>query len=160
MKIRWSFVGAALLAISLAGVFSAYGQPGWGKGGKHGGRGESVFSFRVLGALDLTTEQQAKIQAIKEAHHETLRTFYNELRSVKDEISSKLLAPGDVSKEQFTSQVGRIAALESQLFQEQLVIGIETRNVLTPDQLTRAAELIAKQKALHAEWQGSQKTGQ
>lgn len=157
MKTRWSFIGVALLAISFAGAFSAYGQPGWGKGGKHWGRGGEVFSFRVLGALDLTPEQQAKIQAVNESHQETVRTLHQELRSVKDEISSKFLAPGNVAKEQFSNQVGRIAALESQLFQEQLAIGIETRKVLTPEQLTRAAELIAKQKALHAEWQGSQK---
>jgi Spy/CpxP family protein refolding chaperone len=160
MKTRWSFVGVALLAISLAGAFSVYGQPGAGHGGRHWGEGGGLFPFRVLGALNLTTEQQAKIQSVNDAHRETLKTLYHNLRSVKDEVTTKFLTSGDVATENFADQAGRIASLEGQLFQEQLAVGVEVHKVLTPDQLTRAANLIAQQKALRAEWKGSQKTEQ
>jgi Spy/CpxP family protein refolding chaperone len=56
-----------------------------------------------------------------------------------------------VTAADFARQAERAAQLEAQLFQEKLAAGLEVRQVLTPDQRAKAAEVIAEKRARWAE---------
>jgi Spy/CpxP family protein refolding chaperone len=155
MKTRWYRAGVGFIALSLIGAMTAYGWADFGHRGHQFRAGGAGFPFRVLKGLDLTAEQQTQIQAIKEAHRDTLMALGRELHAVNDEVTNKFLSSGDVTAENFTSQTERVAALEAQLFKERLAVGLEVRKVLTPDQLTQATEIIAKRRARLAEKESS-----
>jgi Spy/CpxP family protein refolding chaperone len=160
MTTRWQRVGIGLIALSLVGAMTAYGWADFGHRGHRFRSGGAGFPFQVLKGLDLTAEQQTQIQTIKNAHQETFMALGKELHAINDEVTNKFLASGDVTTENFTSQTERIATLEAQLFKERLAVGLEVRKILTPDQLTQAAELIAKRRALRAERESSLQTQQ
>jgi Spy/CpxP family protein refolding chaperone len=157
MKSRWHLIGVALITLSLFGALTAYGH---GRRGHHFGHEGAGFPFRVLKDLDLTTEQQTQIDGIWKTHRETIRPLWSELRTIRTDITNKLLSPGEVTAADFTQQTERVAQLEAQLFRERLAAGVEVRNVLTPDQLTKAAEIMAKKQALRAEQKDRMKADQ
>jgi Spy/CpxP family protein refolding chaperone len=105
----------------------------------------------VLRALDLTAAQQAQIQDIQSKHQATLKTIFSGLRSANEGVTDNLLASREVTAKQKKS----ITDLQAQLLEEQLAVGAAVRDVLTPDQLTKAAEIMAKQKALRAQWKST-----
>lgn len=152
MKPR-DLIGTGLIALSLLGAMTAYGQPSPRQGegrGVVGVRGAG-FPTYVLKGVDLTTEQQTQIQAIGEAHQQTGVKLQNELRSANDAVVKKFLTPVDLTAESFAGDAQRIAELEAQLLKERLTIGIKVRKVLTPDQLAKAAEIVAKQQERRAQ---------
>jgi len=154
MKTRGYIVGVAFITLSLLEALTVHGDPGGRRGGHHFGH-DGGFPFRVLRALDLTAEQQQQVETITEAHKGVMWNLRKELHTVNDEVMNKLLASGDVTAESFTSAAERVATLEAQLYKERLAMAVEVRKVLTAEQLAKAAELIAKKKALHAEWKKS-----
>jgi hypothetical protein len=95
------------------------------------------------------------VDAITKAREETVRNLRKELYTVNNEVTDKLLASGEVTTDSFTSAVDRVAALEAQLYKERLAMAIEVRNVLTADQLAKAAEIMAKKRDRRAEWKKS-----
>lgn len=151
MKIRWSLIGGMLVALSLLSAFAVYGRPGFGPGKYSHGPGGGGFPFRVLTSLTLTAEQQAQIDAIRAAHRDKMRALWGELAALRTEVTDKLLAPGEVAVVDFAQQAERVAQLEAQLFHAQLAVSLEVRKVLTPDQLTKAAEIVAEKRARWAE---------
>lgn len=151
MRTRWSLIGVTLIALSLPGAFAAYGRPGFGPEKHHQGHGGAGFPFRVLKSLTLTPEQQTQIDAIRAAHRDKMRTLWGELSALRTEVTDKLLAPGEVTAADFARQAERAAQLEAQLFQEKLAAGLDVRQVLTPDQRAKAAEVIAEKRARWAE---------
>jgi Spy/CpxP family protein refolding chaperone len=156
---RWrNLIGVGVLAVGLLGMSAVYGQAGPGR--HHHGMGGAGLSFKTLKALDLTNEQQAQIDAIRESHRETTKTLWSELRTIHTDITNKLLASGDVTAADFTEQRERATQLGAQLFSERLAVGLEIRNVLTPEQLAKAAEVVAEKRARHAERRKSAKDNQ
>lgn len=151
MKSWRNLFGIGIVVLGLTAALTAYGWAGFGHGGHRFGHGEGGFPFHMLKALNLTTEQEAKIQAIKQAHQQNFKTIWQDLRSAKNAFTTKLLTPGEVTTVGLSGDTNHIADLTSQLVKERLAVGVEVRNVLTPDQLAKAAELVAKRQALREE---------
>jgi Spy/CpxP family protein refolding chaperone len=151
MKTRGYIVGVAFITLSLLGALTVYGGPGGRRSGQHFEQGGSGFPFRVLHTLELTDEQQKQIQTITESHKEKMRELRKELRAINSEVMDKLFTSEKVTIDSFASASERVAALEAQLYKERLAMSIEVHDVLTAEQLTKAAESIAKKKALRAE---------
>lgn len=151
MKTRWNLIGVALITFSLLGAFTAYGRHGDGPGKHHHGREGAGFPFKILKALDLTDEQQKQVDAVWESRRETMKTLRGELRTTHREIMDKLLAPGEVTAADLAPQTERATQLEAQLFNERLALGLDIRQVLTPEQIAKAGEIIAEKRARHAE---------
>jgi Spy/CpxP family protein refolding chaperone len=150
---RFSAVMLPLVALGLWSAI-AYGQPHWGMRGMGLGMmrdSTGMLLPLVLKGVDLTPEQETRVHEIMEARRATLRTLSQQLRQAHDELSDKLLAPGDVQSADFAPSLQRIAQLREQLMQEGLKVALEVRRVLTPEQLVKAAELKERMKALHTE---------
>lgn len=160
MKRRWHFIGVALIALTLIGTMTAYGGRGHGHGGHKFHHGHGGFPFRMLKALDLTAEQQKQIDTIKETHHEVFAAVWKEKRSVLHEVADQMLAAGPVTADSFANQADRIAALEARMFKEQMAVAVQVRNLLTPEQLAKAAKLVAEKRARWAEKKNAPQTEQ
>lgn len=160
MKTRRNLFGIGLVVLGLVATLTAYGWAGFGHGGHRFGHGGDGFPFHMLKALNLTTEQETQVQAIRQAHQENFKTIWQDLRSAKNAVTTKLLTPGEVTTTGISGDADHIAALTAQLVKERLAVGVEVRNILKPEQLAKAAELVAKKKALREEWKNSLKNEQ
>lgn len=149
--------GAVMLAMVAIGWWAALadghprgGMHGLGHGMMEGGAGHLLPL--VLKGIDLTPEQETRVREIMKGHRSTLRTLFQQMRETHQELSDKLLTPGDVQAADLNPYVERMAQLREQLMQEGLNVALEVRGVLTAEQLAKAAELKGRMKALHSEW--------
>jgi Spy/CpxP family protein refolding chaperone len=148
---------AVMLAVVAVGWWAAMaeGHPRWGMRGMSPGMmgdGGSMLLPLVLKGVDLTPEQETRVQEIMAAHRPTLQTLFQQMRETHEELSAKLFTPGDVQEADLTPYLQRTAQLREQLMQEGLKVALEVRSVLTAEQLAKAAALKSRMKALHSEW--------
>jgi Spy/CpxP family protein refolding chaperone len=152
---RLVWVGIVVLSLWAPTV---YGQPRHGMGGVGPGRmmedGPGMLLPLVLKGIELTDAQEKRVQEIMAAHRATFRTLFSELQAAHKDLADKLFAPGNVRLEDFTTQTQRLAQLRDQLMQEGLKVAIEVRELLTPEQLAKAAEIKDRMRALHTEMRG------
>jgi len=147
---------AVMLAMVAVGWWAvlAEGHPRWGMRGMGPGMmgdGTGMLIPLVLKGVELTPEQETRVQEIMAAHRATLRTLFQQMRETHEELSAKLFAPGDVQAADLTPYMQRLAQLREQLMQEGLNAALEVRGVLTAEQLAQAAALKDRMKALHSE---------
>ncbi len=152
-KRKWSIVCVSVVTagLMLASLVSA--RPGHGRFGR-GGPG--LFPLRVLQNLDLTDTQQANIDAIKEAHQESLTGLKKELKETRKAVMDQLLGESEVVASDFTSLQANLNQIHTALFEELLAMGLAIRAELTPAQRAEAVTLIeefrARRAEKHAEW--------
>ena len=153
--VRLVWIGFVVLSLSVATV---YAQPRQGMGAMAPGRmtenEPGMLLPLVLKGIDLTDAQEKRVQEIMAAHRVTFRTLFGELQATHKDLADKLFAPAQVRVEDFTVQMQRIAQLRDQLMQEGLKVAIEVREILTPEQLVKAAQLKDRMRALHTEMRG------
>jgi len=161
MKKKWSLVTVGLVAVSLCAA-TVYGQHRFGMGwkGRKGmmgdgpgmmGAGPGMMLPLLLRGANLTPEQKTQVHHIMDTHRATFQTLFGQLRTAQGEVTNKLFAPGEIKAEDLTSQVQQVTQLWGQLLQEGLKTALEVRGVLTPEQLTKAAQRRDRLQALHAE---------
>ena len=152
---RLVWIGIVVLGLWAA---TGYAQPRQGMGAMGPGRiledGPGMLLPLVLKCIDLSEGQENRVLEIMAAHRATFRTLFSELQATYKDLADKLFAPGNVRAEDFTIPMQRMAQLREQLAQEGLKVAIEVRDVLTPEQLTKAAEIKDRMRALHTEMRG------
>ena len=151
-KLLLAMVGIVALSLWAATV---YGQPRHGLGmmgpGYLMGDAPGTMLPLVLKGVDLTAEQEQHVHDIMKAHRATFRALFRELQGAHKDVADKLFAPGNVQAEELATQMQRVAQLREQLMQEGLKVALEVRGVLTTEQLTKAAEIKDRMRALHTE---------
>jgi hypothetical protein len=138
---QWGRVGLVLVVIGL------WATVGWAQPG----RGQVAWSRGtplpvLLKAAGVTDDQKAQIKAVVVAHRPTLRNLRGQLRAANQTLSDALLTTGDP-----TSTVQQISQVHGQLLAETVKMQQEMLGVLTPDQLTKVAQLQDQLRALRAE---------
>ena len=103
----------------------------------------------LLQGAGLTDEQKARVREIVAAHRPTFRTLFGQLRAAQDGLADKLFAGAQT--DELASYAQRVAQLREQIQQEGLKVALEARAVLTPEQLTKAAQLRTRIQTLRAE---------
>jgi Spy/CpxP family protein refolding chaperone len=164
-KVMMMLVGLAMIAWS--GVL--YAGPGGGGGGpacfgpRHGSMGLGPMGHDpmlgdgpgmmplVLRAVGLTADQDARVKEILEQHRAAFATTFKELRAANRALQDRLFTPGRVETTDLSDQVARIVKLRETLADEGLKVALEVRGVLTPEQLTKAADIRRQMEALHAQ---------
>lgn len=124
------------------------GPPGDGMMG-----GPGILSPVLMKNLELTADQQTQVHQIMENHRSTLQTLFQQLETAHDATIDKLFTTGKVSTADFAAQTQQANQIHEQLSSEGLKMELEIRNVLTAEQLTKAATLTASMQALHAQMQ-------
>jgi len=159
---RWAAGLVGLLAISLSATTAgAQGMPmrgGWhGPGGGPGGGpdgGGEVFPLRmILRSVGLTDAQRDQVRQILAGHRPRFQALRGQIRTLTTQLTDKLYAAGPVTADEASAIRQQISQLRDQLGQEGLQTALEIRNVLTPDQLAKAAQIRQRMQELRAEMQ-------
>lgn len=142
MEKLWNIVGAGLIVLGLSAV-TVYAQERPHLPGVTGWMPYGAGSMlpMILRGVNLTLEQDLRIQEIMLAHRPTFRRLNKELQAAHKEIADKLFAPGEVRADDLAIHVQRIVLLRSQLLKEGLKVMLEIREVLTHEQLARASQI-------------------
>lgn len=110
------------------------------KRGKKGGRGNRIN--KVLKQLDLTTEQSAQIETIKESSRASKESLGEQMRAEKQEMRS--LFQSDASSAALTQQHQKLQNLRQQMSNNRFETMLQIREVLTSEQRAQMAELISQ----------------
>jgi Spy/CpxP family protein refolding chaperone len=100
-----------------------------------------LMSPRLLNSLNLTPEQAAKIEVSKNAFREAQRAYLAELRVVRQEVGDKLFGSNRVAEADVARAITKIADLREKILRGGFKIALDVRNVLTPEQLAKAATI-------------------
>jgi len=100
-----------------------------------------LMSPRLLNSLNLTPEQLAKIEVSKNAFREAQRAYLSEIRVLRQEVGDRLFGSNRVAEADVARTITKIADLREKILREGFRIALEVRNVLTPEQLAKAATI-------------------
>ena len=129
--------------LTLAVGASAFAHGGGRRGGLFGG----------LHALNLTADQKQKVHDIFTAERPTLKQLQGSVKTARQAIAAKLMAPGTLTSADLDSLAQQAAQAQADLAHERLNVAIQVRNVLTPDQLSQAASIHAQMQQLRGQMQ-------
>jgi periplasmic protein CpxP/Spy len=136
-RLRGSLVIAVIASTVLWGA-TAFAQ-GPGQGWHGHGKGDAV-----LRSVGLTDAQKAQIQQIRASHRAEMRTLYQQLGAARRQMATNLYSATPPT----TADVDALNQLSNQLAQKRLQIALEVRNVLTPEQLAKAAQTTQQMRQL------------
>jgi Spy/CpxP family protein refolding chaperone len=144
MTLRKSVAPALTTVMAL---WSATAFADGGHWGRHGGSGG--WNGAILRSVGLTDAQKAQIRQIYTSHRPQLRALGQQLRAAQAQLGDQLYgagAPTDATLGPLTQQLDQ---LRSQLAKQRLQVALEIRNVLTADQLAKAAQVHEQLRQLH-----------
>jgi len=154
-KANWSIVISLLTgALLLSGLGPAHAQapgPYHGKGSRPGGWGNGLMLGVPLHTLNLNPDQQAQVRSILSTYRASARPILEQLRQVQGGMGDRLLVPGQLQVADLQSQLQQISQLRTQLLQLSAQATLDVRSILTPDQLSTAAQTKAKMKDLRSQ---------
>jgi len=148
-KLGSSLLAGALVGAALFASGSAVAQPS-GRWGGGGGGGGSLLPLMMRSA-NLTPEQDTKVKELVVARRTAARALSQQLRQSEDELAEKLLAPGSVNMADVQPQLQRIAQLREQILRDSTQAALDTRGLLTPEQLARAGQTNTRMRQLQRE---------
>ncbi|HEY4113674.1 MAG TPA: Spy/CpxP family protein refolding chaperone [Rhizomicrobium sp.] len=147
-------VGGLLCASPLAAPSaSAQGMGGHmarvAMSGMHGG---SPF-LMLLRSADLTPAQKSQVHLILSSNRTQMMSLHRQLMALHEQISDKLLGAGSVSSADLKPLVQKASDLEAKLNQDMADTAVAIRNVLTPEQVKKLADVHKKLHDLHTQVQ-------
>ena len=146
-----SLFTGALLFTWLGPAHAQAPGPYHGKGPRPGGWGNGLMLGVPLHTLNLNPDQQAQVKSILSTYRASVRPILEQLRQVQSGMGDRLLAPGQLQAADLQSQLQQVTQLRTQLLQLSAQATLDVRNVLTPDQLSAAAQTKAKMKDLRSQ---------
>ena len=150
MMWRWSSVVTGLFAATLwSGPVFAQSPLGLDTRGLPGGPVLPVF----IEGVGLSEGQRAQVRQIVVSHQPQVQSLVTQLRTASEALAVRLYGPDPVSALVLTPLVQQVNQLRSQLTQERLQVTLEIRNLLTPDQLARAAQIRQRLNEWRADMQ-------
>ncbi len=105
----------------------------------------------LLRHANLTAAQDKQVHQLMEDSFTQCRPLMKQLRTLHEQMADKLLNPGKLSASDFTTMQTQENNLRNQLDAQMLATALKIRGLLTPDQLSKVADLHTKLKALHAQ---------
>ena len=102
----------------------------------------------LLSGLGLSPEQKLDVQEIIASHRKPLENLFRQLRDANKELAHQLLVANKISLEDVAPHVQRVSRLREEILLEGLTAVLEVREVLTPEQLEKAAALKDQVRAL------------
>jgi protein CpxP len=143
MTLRHTALAATLILASAATARAEHGD--W----HHGGPGMVHGYLEFLHGVTLTDAQKSQIHDIEKAGWTQMKSNFQQMRTVHEQIMSQLASTNAVSKDQIDSLVRQEAKLRGQADVARMAQVLAVRNVLTADQLAQAASIHQQMAALH-----------
>ena len=139
-----------LLVIGVLPTDAQMHGPPPGRGSK-GGWGAGLMLGVPLHTLNLTPDQQTQVKSILSTYRAAARPILQQLGQIQSGMGDRLLAPGQIQATDVQGDLQQISQLRSQLLQLSAQATVDVRNLLSPDQLTAAAQTKAKLKDLRSQ---------
>ena len=140
---------ACLLALAVASGALAFGHGMRGQGGC--GHGAFLGGARILHALDLSADQNQKVQDILTSHRTSLAPLIANEKAAKQALADKLFGTGTVTPQDLDALVQQESQARTALMRARFATALEVRGILTPEQIQKAATIRAHMKDLHAQ---------
>jgi len=144
-----SILAAGTLALAVANGSGALAHGM--RGGAGCGHGALLGGRRILHALDLSADQKQHVQDILAAHRPALSQGMANEKAAKQALGDKLLGTGAVTQQDLDALIQQEVQARTALMRERLAVALEVRNVLTADQIQKAATIRTGMKQLHAQ---------
>jgi Spy/CpxP family protein refolding chaperone len=133
---------------------SAQGMDGgFGHGAMAGMHGGGSPFLMLLKSANLTPAQQSQVQLILNSNKMQMMSQHQQLQTLHEQIAGKLLGPGTVTAADLKPLVQQASRIEASLNQSMADAALAIRNVLTPAQVSRLAEVHGKLHSLHTQIQ-------
>ena len=105
----------------------------------------------AINKAGLSPDQQTKVHQIMQANFTQAEPLMQQLHSVHDQISDKLMSASSVTTADLAPLQQKESEIHQQLDQQMVATAVQIRSVLTADQLAKAADLHSKLKSLRAQ---------
>jgi Spy/CpxP family protein refolding chaperone len=154
-KLAAAALGLLVALPLIAQPGAAQGMHGFGHGpmgGMHGGDGSRFLM--LLKSANLTPAQESQVHLILNSNRMQMRSLHQQLQSLHEKISDKLLGPGTVTASDLKPLVDKASHIEATLNQSMTDTALSIRNVLTPAQIAKLAEVHTKLNSIHKQIQG------
>jgi len=136
---------AAALTAGLASAALAQPGPPPGPGGWHGG----WHGGGMLDGVTLTDSQKTQLHTLMKTSRQNGHAVGEQMRQVHEKIDALLFSTGSVTEAQLAPLLQQEASLMQQIEQQHIENELAVRNLLTPDQLSKAASTHSRLVALH-----------
>ncbi|HEY2445479.1 MAG TPA: periplasmic heavy metal sensor [Rhizomicrobium sp.] len=153
---------AAVFALVCAGPAMAQGpsmqtmsMPESHDGMGHHGMGmmhDAPF-LMLLKSANLTNAQHAQVRQILQAAHAQSKPVMQQFQALHEQIAGKLLSAGPLSASDLAPLTRQAFRLHQQLEQNMIDTALAIRNVLTPEQINRLAQVHQQLSSLHKQIQ-------
>ena len=148
---RLSLAAAAALFM----IQPLHAQPGMGMAGGHEGMGhmgmhaDPSHFMMLLKSANLTPAQHAQVRQILEADHAQMKPVMKQFHELHEQIATRLLSAGPVSASDLSPLTRQAFRLQQQIDQNMIDTALAIRNLLTPEQLNRLAQVHQQLQNLH-----------
>ena len=136
MKLKTVMTTLAVVALTLSLAMVAEARPGRGKG-----RGGGIE--KILHRADLTDDQKAQLEALREEHRAEMKPLRQDMRAKRRQMH-QLWAANAIDEAAVWTLDGEMTPLRQEIHRMRLEHRLEVMAILTPEQ--RAALHDAKQK--------------
>lgn len=149
-----------LLLAGAMGLFligPAHAQPGMGMPAEHQGmghmgmHGDPSHFLALLKSANLTTAQNAQVQQILESAHAQVKPEMRQFHALHEQIAAKLLSTGPVTAADLAPMTQKAFRLQQQIDVHMIDTVVAIRNLLTPEQLNRLAQVHQQLQSLHSQ---------
>jgi len=150
LKVKIAAIVTALAAlVVLAGFAPTHSMEGHGpmmgggmmRGGMMGRPGTPPMAM-FFKAANLTPDQQTKVRKIFEDNRATFKDLAQQMRTAREGMVDKLLAPGQVTDADLTKQSQEVAQIQQKMTQQHLKVALAVRAVMTPEQLQKLQKVV------------------
>ncbi|MEJ0045819.1 MAG: Spy/CpxP family protein refolding chaperone [Rhodospirillales bacterium] len=136
------------IAALAASMLSAPGVVAAQPVGHMGGGGHHFELTEILHGLNLTDAQKQQAHLAEQAAWARAKPVLEQMHALHEQIATQFLTAGTTAA-QLAPLVRQEEQLRSKLDSEHLTVALQIRNLLTADQLAKAATLHAQLSALH-----------
>jgi Spy/CpxP family protein refolding chaperone len=112
------------------------------------GGGDSHFMM-LLRSANLTPQQLAQVRQILKNEKQQMKTVYAGFHALHEQMAAKLLAPGNVTPADLAPLEQKAAKYQQQISRDMIETALAVRNILTPEQLARVAQVHQQLQNLH-----------
>jgi uncharacterized membrane protein len=140
----------------LFAVLTAVGisAPAWAQMGPHGPELEGLdhgHLMMLMKVAQLDDNQKSQAHQIMRDAHDQSKPLIKQARALREELSEKMVAPGNLQLSDLAPLRQQIRDLQIQIDDKALGAVIKVRALLRPDQMQRITDTHAKFKSLRAQ---------
>ena len=130
----------------------AHGHSGMGHHMDAMGGGDSHFMM-LLRSANLSPAQHAQVRQILKGEREQMRSVYEGVHAVHEQLAAKLLTPGAVTAADLAPLEQKASRYQQQIDRDMVDTALAIRNILTPEQIARLSQVHQQLQSLHQQIQ-------